>query len=529
MHMTDISPHQNSILQGCNQKQKDIILLLAIFVLNFIVYGVDCFQHALCGDEIKELMEDVPDIYIAQRRWGIALWKECFGYGYLPFLSVIIFCAANSLTALIHTKLFGLSNNTSRFIYSVAYSVCPVLFRILTFSELSDVFSISMLSGSLSVLFITSSTSWKQYAIAIVFAIFSLSIYQINVFYIPTLWLAWYANSAFLSRPCSFIRESVRFCSAFIISIAIYGTIATILRNSGAAAPDVIQMIDEYQGYFSGSWKHVFEQNSPLLILQVLVHYTIQSLPYATGVSSLAGGSSTYTHIFLIAVSCCCVWVLIQSWFKFSYKKAILLNLLTIGVFYMPFSAYALSAGKMYEFRMYLPCCISSAFIITLASSFASGNKVTSKLIPIFLCLFCIKAAYTHTEARRNSAWNFERTKLQFLEIKHHCKNIALQNGLTNYTIHLASHKWPIKSISLYNALQVAEAPFLTGVVQPFAIKHFAAYFGCGNMVRMELDDAPEEAKHILQNKPVWPNPESVFIYNGDIIVKVYEKPSKEN
>ena len=521
--------HKNSLLHGCNQKQKNIILLFGIFLLNFIVYGVDCFQHALCGDEIKELMEVVPDIYIAQRRWGVALWRECFGYGYLPFLSVVIFCAANSLTALIHTKLFNLSSDTGRLVYSAAYCLCPVLHHILTFSQLTDAFSISMLSGSLAVLFVTASKSYRQYTLSIIFAIFSLSIYQINLFYIPSLWLAWYASTVFQSQSRSFIRESIRFCSAFIISIAIYATVATILRRSGAAAPDIIQMIDQYQGNLAGEWKSILECGSLLFILKVFLHYFIESLPHAAGITPLMGGSSTYTHIYLITVSCCCGWVLIHSWFKFPCKKAILLNLLVLGIFYIPFSAYVLSTGRMNEFRMYLACCISSAFIITLASSFTSSNKAISRIIPILLCFFCIKAAYTHTMQQRNRAWNFERTKLQFIEIKHHCKDIAKQNGLKEYNVYLAGDWWPIKSISLYNALEVAEAPFLTGIVQPFAVKHYAAYFGCGNIDRMEAADTPEEVKHILRTKPVWPDPDSVFIYNGDIIIKAYENPPPIN
>ena len=520
---------QNSLLQGFNRKQKSAILILSIFLLNFAIYGVNCFQFSLCGDEIRELMEGIPDIYIAQNRWGTVLWKELFGYGYMPFLSFLIFAVTSSLIAYLHTELFNIQNFSNKLIYAVAFTLCPLWLSINRFSELIDIFSISMLLATMAVSNITSAKSPSQYIIAIILATLSLAVYQVNLFYMATLWLAWYTSSLFHCQHRNFLREAIRAFVIILISIIIYVTIAIILRNSGLASPKIIAEAASYQGNFATTWKTVLQSKSIIYILRVFGHYTIETVLCHSGIKSLIGASSTYTHIYLWAGNLCCVWLMIQTWRKYTAKNSAILNILTYSVLFISFSAYLFSAGKMNEFRMHIPCSISIAFMFTMLAEINKNKPSVIRLIHIILLLTMIKGAYSHTETLRNNAWNFERTKLQFIEIKHHCKDIAKQNGLKEYKVYLAGDWWPIKSISLYNALEVAEAPFLTGIVQPFAVKNYAAYFGCGNIERMENIDTPEEIKHILQTKPVWPDPDSVFIYNGDIIIKVYENPPPRN
>ena len=121
----------------CNRVLKEkAAYAVALFALFVFLHGADMFHFSLCGDELKETMEDIPDIYIAQRRWGIALWKMIFGFGYLPFLNVPIFAAVSVVTIMLQVEILRIRTQTGKCIYGLAFAVCPVWLSLVRISHL---------------------------------------------------------------------------------------------------------------------------------------------------------------------------------------------------------------------------------------------------------------------------------------------------------------------------------------------------------------------------------------------------------
>ena len=354
--------------------------------------------------------------------------------------------------------------------------------------------------------------------------------YQTSVFYASTIWLAWYTRQCISETTTAFFRLGLKFSVVIISGFIVHHLISMAIINSGAVSQEFYQKTVEYQNGFFVHWRNAFESGSLIPILSQTYKSVKSTLLTVIGFPTNLTRCGTLLHLYVLTSFIATISIIFHTLNKkMSRKWKLMIVASIILLIAFPYLPYIMTYGYGIENRLYVCIAISSAFMCSLSvEKFNHQNffKIASLCILSFLVL---KSTYQATINIRNSAWNYERTKSQFYEFKAAAREIAKKNNLSEYKVWLAGDWWPIKRLSLRHALDTAEAPLIQGCLQPFAVKHFAAYFGCGHMDRLEMTDTPEDLKQILQNKPVWPNPDSVFIYNGDIIVKVYEKPSKEN
>ncbi|MBR5878452.1 MAG: hypothetical protein IKY91_02790, partial [Akkermansia sp.] len=205
--MTKVVDASDALRVGGN-KRLSAIYALGLFALFVFLHGVDMFHFCCVGDELRESMEDVPDIYIAQRRWGIAVWKLIFGYGYLPYLNVLVFSLISTIAVLFQLKLLEFRTLIAQIVYGLAYSVCPVWFTLIGISHLADVFALSMLCSTMGVYALAQRDGIWSVLVACLFMLAAMSLYQTSVFYVATLWWAWYICRRVRAADVSFWRES---------------------------------------------------------------------------------------------------------------------------------------------------------------------------------------------------------------------------------------------------------------------------------------------------------------------------------
>ena len=175
---------------------------------------------------------------------------------------------------------------------------------------------------------------------------------------------------------------------------------------------------------------------------------------------------------------------------------------------------------------MYMGTGVSVACMWALVAEKCPHGSRLGRGLTVVLCLLLLKDGYVYTAKTRDVAWYAERTKLQFLDIRDAAREVARRENLSGYKVIWVGDSWQGRRISVCRALETVDDDFLSGWVQPFAVKNFAAYHGCGRMVwAWEMTD---ELAARVREMPVWPQTGSVQRWGNDIIVKVYQQAGRK-
>lgn len=497
-----------------------IIYSLGIFVLFIILYGADMFHFSLVGDELRESMEDVPDIYIAQRRWGTAVWKTLFGYGYLPYLNVIVFSAIQTITVLFQLEIYGFRMLFAKVVYGMVYCACPVWHSLIGISHLTDVFALSMLCSTLVVYALSREGGVRSMLLATMMMMAAMSIYQTSVFYVATLWMAWYVSSCVRGKAVSFFKSAFKLSVAVIIGWGICFGVSCVLRRSGLASLEVLHMIGNYQSEFSNGVRQLLQNCSLPDVSLHVGRLLMSSIEYALGIMCVNGDLFSYSHIYY---ACGGMMAVLFCLFNMRNKRCCgVVFAALLFVLILPYAAYVLSCGTMTNLRMYMGTGVSVACMWALVAENSPTGSRLRRVLPAVLCLLLLKGAYTYTQKTRDVAWYAERTKLQFLDIRDAAREVAQRENLSGYKVIWVGDSWEGRSGSVCRALETVDGLFLSGWVQPFAVKNFAAYYGCGRM-EWAWSMSDDMAAHVRE-MPVWPESGSVQRWGNDIVVKVYQQ-----
>lgn len=383
-----------------------------------------------------------------------------------------------------------------------------------------------MLSSTLVVYAITHTEGGRSVPFAIMYMMVAMSIYQTSVFYVATLWMAWYVCCIMHGKKVSFFKSAIKLSLVVIIGWGLCFCVSCILRRSGLASLEVLHMIGNYQAEFSSGVRELL-LNRPLsdvcLYVGRLLTCTIQ---YALGIQCVNGDNFSYSHIYyagggIMTVLCC----LFGTQKKRCGGGACLFVVLLI-VLILPYAAYAISCGTMMSLRMYMGTGVSVACMWALVAEKCPHGSRLGRGLTVVLCLLLLKGGYVYTAKTRDVAWYAERTKLQFLDIRDAAREVARRENLSGYKVIWVGDSWQGRRISVCRALETVDDDFLSGWVQPFAVKNFAAYHGCGRMVwAWEMTD---ELAARVREMPVWPQTGSVQRWGNDIIVKVYQQAGRK-
>ena len=495
-----------------------MVYIAGLMILHLVVYGADMFHFSLCGDELVETMEKVPDIYIAQRRWGVALWKEVFGYGYLPYLNVFIFAFISSLTIWLQTRLFRFEGTMSQMVYGVAYTACPVWGSLVRISHLTDIFALSMLCSTLVVYVLLRKKTISGIAASILMMMGAMSLYQTSVFYVATLWVAWYATQTLRGERPKFWAEGIKVGAIVVAGWGSCFVVSCVLRRMGLASLDVLHMVANYQNQFSENLRHVISGS----LHEGLANILKNTVLYALGINAIVGGNKVFTHIYYMSGAFCCFCACF-SFARYNGKQVWTVIATLFLLLAIPYATYLISGGTMVESRMYMCSGLSVAAMWGFCADLLRENKKAKCVLFAILGMIALKSIYCEAIMARDSAWYMEQTRLQFFKIRDEAARVAEAQGLPSQCrVIWVGDEWPMQKLPVSDALKIAESPFLGGLVQPFAVKNYAAYFGCGHMEWAW--SIPAEMEETVRSMPEWPQPGSVKRFGDDIIVKVYKR-----
>lgn len=513
-----------------SQRHLDIIYILFIFGLHLFIFGNFMFPGSLCGDELKETMEAPQSLYLVQKRWGVVIWKSIFEYGYLPYIGITLFSAIAAATCLLHVKLLNFSSMTSRLAYGALYTASPYWLGQFIFTGLADTFALSMFLASLSISILAGKRGTWSFAASAITLILALSIHQTALFYAATLWLAWQVRRQEFNPESrgSILRHVFQAIPVFAAALLLHHFISRIIIHSGMVPADVYNTISAYQNNIFNSWKQILASGSITTMLIFGAASVKSALFVALGISPIIGSCCSYWHLYTLAGSLMVMIAALTILRSKSRPTPAWLSITSLLLLFLfAYAPHILTHGYYsVEPRFYIQAAISTACLGALLTEKLRGH---SRRVLLFLTGFLVlKATYTSAAIARGRAWNFERTKTQFAEIKNFAKEYATQNHLQNYKIYLAGNWWPIKRISLKNAHEQAEETFLTGTVQPFAVRYYAAYFGSGPIDHIPYEQLPQEIQAQLVDKPLYPAPGSIFSAQGNIYIKVYQTPTTD-
>ena len=503
-------------------KGRDCIMYaFGLFVVYMALYGIDMFHDYMCGDELKESMEDIPDIYIAQRRWGTALWKTIFGYGYLPYMNVLFFAAVSVLTVLLHLRIFSFRSNLACVVYGLVYSACPVWMSLIRISHLADVFAVSMLLSSLvvySTIHLKGAFSW---CLAVAGMMFAMSIYQTSVFYVAVLWLAGLVCSYLRGMQVEYWKSVGKIAASAVCGWGLCFAISAVLRCSGLASIEVLYMVEGYQSSFSGGIGALISERSWVDGVVGVLTLFADAACFAFGVKYVGVGAGSVKHLYCISGAICCLLFAVTSLKKYGKRKIWVYIFLLASVLYLPYVTYIMSAGTMTELRMYMCVGISVAVMWAVLAEECGMNKICRGIMLFLLGFMMLKLWYSSIHGARERHWGETLSRQQFIDIRDDAKELAEVEGLHDYKVIWVGTHWSNSVVPVGNALKQNYNRFMPGLVQPFAVKHFAAYYGCGKMEWAWT--LPPELEQEVSNMTLWPKPGSMRRYGEDIIVKVYE------
>ena len=511
----------NSFRCMLNHKQKDAIFCLVVFLLYFIIYGILSFRFGMVVEEVHEGITLHHELYVANMRWGLALWRAIFGYGALPLVAGIISGAAIALSLLVHVRIFGIESFGKRLAYGVIY-LCGIqwLYQLM-YSNQSDVVALSFLLASIAVYLITKNKDKKSVLFAVLLVMFSVACYQAILLYIFVLWGSFYIicilNEQSL-KTSAIVREAFVFVVGALLSIIV----ARVLMSTSLVTPSIVETVKNHQGDFI-RWTRL-EGLSTEMQVRCVVRYMV-TVP----LTNMAG--LTYPGQWVYA-SALIPLVLIV---RFVYKRNTVKHAMFVGAFllfllYVPFFMGVVFLHKMpprVNIAEPLACAGVWAVFISRKSRY-SACKIN--FFVSFLIAAILSSVYTVGAFARTEAYSYNRAVMELISMHSRGMQVASSAELTDFKIIIIGD--PKFSRFVADEFYMKPGTLYRESVHPHIfsgnkkwIDFYVDYLRLPYIRCAGPDDLARYASS-AKDMPSWPDIGRVQECEGNIIIKVGEVPN---
>lgn len=494
----------NYPLKGITMNYEELIRARYYFIVAFMcgitMYGFELTHFSISIDE--EFTNNFAQT-ISLGRWGHAILREYFlPEPFLPFFTPLLSILALSASA----SIFSLSLGVDRFngaVISSLFIAMPQFAYQMVFANQSDTVAISFLLSSLSVYAFRygGNKLFSQYsALSLAFYVLACSIYQ-SAALIPVSMIISCATFDTLKdkvRSAEAIKSLAKFSVIAVSSVIIYFLISKAFQAATGFSN---------QGYLDTKigWLSSDPTDSLLLVARCVYEYMHGLAPFGISVYSIAFISAIGSMMLAIAKGRSDTNLLLLI--LLSVLSPFILNLVFGGV--LPERAMtSLSVGFSSSVGILLvlignklASLVISAIILLMGS--ASSNKIlfsdyASYQADVLMANRIVSAIYVKypdfdqnkTPVYFHGAWKDDRT-------------------------------WPDKMHSFGNSF------FSWDGGKNRRIMNFMAKSGVAQMHKVsndKLNGLDNDAKEM----PVWPNPESIEMNNGSLIIKLGNDPSRD-
>lgn len=174
-------------------------MFFCCFALYLLVYFPLVLRNGLHWDEVLDVAGAANGTYVAAGRWGMALYRQIFGLGYMPWTAGVVAGLYISAALVIQTRFLGINTTPGQLWYAVLYIGCVQWAAQLHYSFQCDAVALALLcmSGAASLL---GSGTRKTRVAAILLMVYACAVYQTAMLYLLVLVML-----GFLSRNVSLV------------------------------------------------------------------------------------------------------------------------------------------------------------------------------------------------------------------------------------------------------------------------------------------------------------------------------------
>ena len=458
------------------------------------------------------------EIYVANMRWGLALWRYIFGFGSLPLVAGVISGAVISLSLLVHVRIFDIESFTKRLAYGVVY-LCGIqwLYQ-LVYSNQSDVVALSFLLASIAVYYITKKSDKKSILLAMLLVMFSVACYQSILLYIFVLWGAFYVKNV-LNEQTLKCSDFLRVAIVVIVGAFLSLLIAKVLMCTSLVTPSIVESVKNHQGDFI-RWSRL-EGLSTEMQIRCVIRYM-----FTVPLSNMLG--VTYPGQWVYASALIPVILLVRIVSKsISVKRGIVVGLLLLFLLYVPYLMGAVFVHQM-PARVNIAEPLSSACVwALLIGRENSYSSCKVKAFIAFLIAAVLSSVYTVGAYARNEAYGHERATMELISMHSRAMEVARTSNLNNFSIVVIGE--PKFKTTISDEFHMSEKTLYSESVHPHIFRGGRSwlnlyidylrlpYIRCANQ-----DDYAQYASSV-KDMPSWPDISSVQECDGNIIIKVGE------
>ncbi len=480
---------------------RNIIWGLFYFFLYILVHAYLIARHGLHIDEVIDFSGNNSDIYIAAGRWGIYAYRELMGQGMFPITSGLVAGIYISGTILFQTCLFKFESSFSKALYGIIYIACNQWANQLVFSFQCDAIALALLLCTYSVYLIFHK---KNTVIPIVLLVLSVSTYQCCAFY----FLGIYGSALYASNEISF-KGILHAAVVFLLCILFYFLINLCIQNLDLVTACNKVYVEQYQDKLT-QWDN-FSGLTPLAQLLFILHYGKLSLFEAFGFGDVACSLQPTAVIPL----------LILSYKAYSEQKGggkIIFLAILIFIWALPFTMHLALSGSTPQHYSLLGEPVSLAFLWS-ACLVRFRLSLRNKSIILFCFGFVLlKAAYTNTAKERGNAHTYQRLVQELDNIHLSAKLLAQGKNLPSAKIILLSDVTQKGAESRSN---VVHKDLLRNYIDMKLLRWYIPHLRLYDLISGD-EKALEKHKDAFQTMSCWPEPGSMIIDQGEIIVRMH-------
>lgn len=480
---------------------RDIVWGLFYFALYLLVNAYLITRADLSIDEVIDFHGSNSDIYIAAGRWGLYGYRYLMGQGIFPITAGIIAGLFISTAILIQTKIFNFNHYFTKASYGLLYIACNQWSSQLVYSFQSDAVACALLLCTIGVYKLQ---RHQCYTIPVICLTLALSAYQSCATYFLIIYCASIIANKDISIKSIFLSACV-----FIIACALYFLISHILKNSDLLRPATRVYVSGYQSAICG-WG-TFPALSIIAKIQFFLHYCKVTLTEAVGFGALASPLQISTLIPL-------GYLVTTNFLKNNGYQRFIHPLIITIIWVLPFTMHLLIAGAT-ETRTLLGEPVALAFLWSMSCNSMHIPRLGRMIFTGILTFFLLKAAYTNTATSRNNAYIYSRAVHELQSIHLSGKLLARERQLLPKTpiillVHPSAQENLTRPLSSHRDFIIERT--LSGSIR-WHINHL-------RLTGMTKGNAEHLEKHkeALQTMTCWPEPGSMIVNKGDIIVRIH-------
>lgn len=489
-------PRETDFFEFAHANRTLFLLTLAV---GFFVYGYEITNFSLSIDEEWALLDGVSANYIRQGRWGIALLKHTlFPEGLIPFFSAAVSVIFLSCAAILLQHIFRLEGY-SRYLFCLLFIAFPQFAYQMEFLMQADCVAFGMLTSVFSYMLFKRFAAEKKtgyFLAALCVYAFSISCYQSILFLPCVVYLLDCLRSELAGAPL--LRKTWWKAAAFVLlSAMLYSLSSSIVLAVGGLSPSqyTLQLM---------KWG-----TEPLTrcLLKILTHYPAHF-----------AGIYYYGEQIFVTVLIPIVGIALHA-FKHLKGAGRLMALLLLGACCLvPFSQILL-LGWGQPPRVFLAQGLLFAGIWTMLP--AQGAKARALLGA--LTVYCIFFASAHV------------SQLFFMDTLRWESDKLLAHRLVSRVHDVAKPVPAVQPKVFIEGSYFEEIPKASPRTDIFGhsffewgsgssiMYKFMAANGIARFTPVGASELSSQQRQTLREMPVWPDPRSVRLCEGVVLVKLSE------